>query len=175
MSGMDSAKLSARSKQPGHDRSFEHSESVFVQAARKCLDPDRYEVVAKPKDLRDLFPAAEGKGRPLGIELEAVIVNRQTGKRLYVEVKKQGDAGNADERACKHHTVEFYRTMNSKFGYDYHPIVTVFCEALATNPRYTRKAPYYFEPNQYLNWVNYDVGLLCTYLRERCEAWLDKS
>lgn len=172
MTGMDSARLSARAKQPGHDRTFEHSESFFVEAAKRCLDPQTYEVTAKPKDLRDLFPASDDVGRALGIELEAVIVHRGTGKRLYVEVKKQGNAGNADERACKHHTVQFYKTMQNRFGYDYHPIVTVFCEALAVNPRYTRKSLYYFEPKQYFNWVEYDPGLLCDYLNERCSEWL---
>ena len=173
MSGMNSERLSARSKQPGHDRTFRVSESRFVESATSCLDPAKYMLVARPQELRNLFPAASPDQRDLGIELEAVIVHRRTKRRLYVEVKKQGDAGNADERAAKHHTVQFYKTMKDRLGYDYHPIVTVFCEALATNPRYTRKAVYYFEPNQYFNWVNYDTDSLCQYLNERCSVWLD--
>ena len=169
---MNSEKLSARSKQPGHDRTFEYSESAFVNAARLALDPAFYEVEEKPRDLRNLFPPEAPGQRPLGIELEAVILNTATGRQLYVEVKKQGDAGNADERACKHHTVQFYKTMRDHFGYDYHPIVTVFCESLAVNPRYTRKSKYYFEENQYFNWVDYDQDSISVYLNARCAEWL---
>ena len=175
MPGMDSEKLSARVKQPGHDRTFVVSEQGFLEAARGCLDPDLYEVLEKPRELRDLFPPIEEADRPLGVELEAVIVNRRTGRKLFVEVKKQGPNGNAEERACKHHTVQFYKCVHERFGYNYHPIVTIMCESLATMSRYTRKSVFYFEPDQYLNWVNYDPEILCRYLRERCAAWLDED
>lgn len=58
-------------------------------------------------------------------------------------------------------------------GYDYHPFVTIFCESLATLPRYTRKAEYLFEPGQYFNWIDYDLDALCAFLHSRCEEWLD--
>lgn len=170
--GMDSARLSARERQPGHDRTFTTSETSFIEVARACLDPEVYDVVDHPRELADLFPGVSGD-RDLGVVPEAAIINKRTGKRLFVEVKKQGDAGNADERACKHHTVQFYKCLHDRFGYDYHPFVTVMCESLATNPRYTRKAVYLFEPDQYFLWKNYDPDLLCQYLRERCSAWLD--
>ena len=173
MNGMDSVQLSERAQQPGHDRTFEQSERNFIEVARECLDPDTYQVEAKPGDLRDLFPGQSHNWRPLGIQPEAVIVNRRTGKRLYVEVKKQGPRGNAEERACKHHTVQFYSTLRDKFGYDYHPFVTVFCENLATDRHYTRKFPYYFEQKQYLLWIDYDREVLCEYLQARCAEWLD--
>ncbi len=166
MSGMNSEKLSARKKQPGHDQTFKKSESMFFEAATKCLDPDKYEVVPQPKDLLDLFPGRTEEERALGIKLEALIIHRESGRRLYVEVKKQGKGGNADERAAKHHTVQFYKTMQDRFGFDYHPIVTVFCESLASLPRYTRKSPYFFEEKHIFNWVDYDLDMLCAYLNE---------
>lgn len=171
--GMNAAKLAARKKQPGHDRDFLESESAFVQVARASLDPGRYEVIEKPDDLRDLFPKLEPGERDLGVVPEAVIINRNTNRRLYFEVKAQGERGNAEERACKHHTVQFYRTLKEKFGYEYHPIVTIFCESLATFPRYTRKHPFFFEPNQYFNWVDYQPAILAAYLKERCADWLE--
>ncbi len=171
--GMNSAKLSARKKQPGHDRDFLESESAFVKVARASLDPRYYIVEEKPDDLRDLFPKQDSGERNLGVVLEAVIINRVTKRRLYVEVKAQGKVGNAEERACKHHTVQFYKTLHEKFGYDYHPIVTIFCEDLATFPRYTRKHPYFFEEDQYFNWVNYQPSILAAYLKERCATWLE--
>lgn len=173
MSGMNSEKLSARAKQPGHDRTFEASERKFIEAAQRCLDPNEYEIVDHPRELADLFPDAGGVARSLGVVPEAAIISKRTGRRFFVEVKKQGDAGNADERACKHHTVQFYKTLQARYGYPYHPFTTVMCESLATNRRYTLKAGYLFEPDNYFLWVDYDLELLCQYLRQRCAAWLD--
>jgi hypothetical protein len=94
MTGMDSAKLSARLKQPGHDRTFEASEKSFIAVARACLPADRYEVVEKPRDLAALFPALEKGSRDWGVVPEAGVTSLRTGRKLFVEVKKQGDRGN---------------------------------------------------------------------------------
>lgn len=67
----------------------------------------------------------------------------------------------------------FYRALRDRFGYDYHPFVTIFCEDLATNPRYTRKFPFYFERNHYFLWEDYNRELLEDFLRERCRDWID--
>ena len=170
---MDSARLSAREKQPGHDRTFTTSETSFIDVAKECLDPDEYEVIDHPRELANLFPGELAGDRDLGVVPEAAIISKRTGRRFFVEVKKQGDAGNADERACKHHTVQFYKCLHDRFGYPYHPFVTVMCESLATNPRYTRKALFLFEPKQYFLWADYDPEALCEYLRERCAEWID--
>lgn len=169
---MGAEQLSRRRRQPGDDRSFERSESLFIQTARAVLDPEVYDVVAKPRELAAIFPARVEGERALGVVPEAMIVHRGTGRRLFVEVKKQGDVGNADERACKHHTVRFTRLLKERYGYEYHPFVTIFCESLATNRRYTRKAEFFFEPGQYLNWVDYDENILRNWLTARCAAWL---
>ncbi len=171
--GMNSEKLSARRKQPGHDRTFTTSEANFIMAASRCLDLALYEVIDHPRELADVFPETSGVARSLGVVPEAAIISRRTGRRFFVEVKKQGDAGNADERACKHHTVQFYKTLHDRYGYNYHPFVTVMCESLATNRRYTLKAAFLFEPDQYFLWVDYDLSLLCEYLQSRCRDWLD--
>src|SRR5689334_4534414 len=52
---MDSARLSARLKQPGHDQTFRTSETNFVAALREILDSDQYEVVDHPRDLLTIF------------------------------------------------------------------------------------------------------------------------
>lgn len=148
------------------------SETNFSEAARRCLDPDKYVIEDHPRGLAAIFPGAEGE-RELGVVPEVGITSKATGKRLFVEVKKQGPQGNAEERAMKHHTVQFYKTLSDLYGYPYHPFVTVFCESLATLPRYTRKFAYLIEPGQYFLWVDYDLDLLCEYLRGRCKVWLD--
>lgn len=170
--GMDSERLSRRQRQPGHDRTFRTSETNFVEAARRCLDPELYVVDDRPRDLIECFGTELGK-RALGLQPEASITSRITGRKFFVEVKKQGPAGNAEERACKHHTVQFYKLMHELYEYDFHPYVTVLCESLAVLPRYTRKARHLFEPDQYFLWENYELEDLCKYLRDRCTAWLD--
>lgn len=170
--GMDSERLSRRTRQPGHDRTFLASEANFVAAAKQCLDPERYVVDDKPKDLIKCFGEEVG-ARALGLKPEASITSRATGRKFFVEVKKQGPQGNAEERAFKHHTVQFYKLLRDLYGYDYHPYVTIWCESLATLPRYTRKAVHLFEPDQYFLWPGYELEPLCEYLRARCAAWLD--
>lgn len=169
---MDSEKLSARLKQPGDDRTFLTSEKNFISAATACLDPDTYDVVANPKELLRIFDRVGG-GRGLGVDPEAAVISKGTGRRFFVEVKKQGPGGNAYERAFKHHTVQFYKTLKAIYGYDYHPFITVFCENLATDDHYTTKFIYLVEPDNYFLWNGYDQALLCEYLNARCRAWLD--
>lgn len=168
--GMDSKKLSARAKQPGHDRTFLVSEQNFVASATRILGPS-YEVVKNPTDLRDIFGEAAESAH--GLSPEASITSARTGRKFFVEVKKQGPAGNAEERACKHHTVQFYKLIKARYGYAYHPYVTIMCERLADLERYTRKARYLFEEDQYLLWKDYDPVVLERYLRARCAAWWD--
>lgn len=157
--GMDSKKLSERAKQPGHDRTFTTSEQTFESTLRAILDPSEFEVEGKPRALSDILDG-------YGIQPEAVIRHKTTGRVMYFEVKKQGDRGNAEERAAKHHTVEFYRTLAAATGLPYHAYCTIFCESLATLDRYTRKIPFFFERGHYLLWANYDVGLLASFLDE---------
>lgn len=173
MTPMDSEKLSARAKQPGHDQTFLRAEQAFLAAASDCLDPARYRVTEKPRDLLDLFPAELPNQRNLGVQPEASIRSLETGRQFFVEVKKQGTQGNAEERAYKHHTVQFYETLRQRFNYHYHPFVTVFCDALSYHPRYTRKFVYLLESNQYFLWQDYDKNRLCEFLQKRCQEWLD--
>ena len=50
----------------------------------------------------------------------------------------------------------------------------IFCEALATNPRYTTKFGYFFEPGHYFLWADYDLEILAGFIRERiCHRYLD--
>jgi hypothetical protein len=150
--GTDSRRLSERARQPGHDQTFRVSEANFGNVARLSLDPERYEIEDQPRILRSLF-TLEGE-RNLGVQPEAMIRSKAAGRMLFVEVKKQGPAGNAEERSFKHHTVQFYKTLKEWFGYDYHPFVTIWCESLAVLPRYTRKAVFLFEPKHYFLWID---------------------
>lgn len=167
---MDSKRLSERLKQPGSDQSFRTSETNFVKAAKLILEP-AFEIKPNPTDLAKVFTSEAANS--LGINPEASITSNKTGRKFFVEVKKQGPSGNAEERAAKHHTTQFYKTLTAKYGYNYHPYVTIFCESLATLPRYTTKFPYMYEPDHYFLWVDYDISLLRNFLVARCAAWLE--
>jgi hypothetical protein len=157
--GMNSEKLSKRTKQPGHDATFRKSEEDFVKALTMIFEGDpEWEVKDHPKDLQYMI---DGK---YGVIPEASLRNLRTKKVMYFEVKKQGDKGNADERACKHHTVQFEKKLKAFTKMPFHAFVTVMCESLATLPRYTVKHPYFFEEDAYVNWVNYDVDILKQFL-----------
>lgn len=164
--GMNSERLSSRRRQPGHDRTFRKSEQNFVRALSEILDPLEWRITDHPRDLARMF---EGR---YGIVPEASIIYKPTGRVMYFEVKKQGPAGNADERAAKHHTVQFYKDLHEVTGLDYHPFVTVMCESLATMERYTLKHPHFFEPDHYFCWVDYDLNLLAEFLERISSKWM---
>lgn len=164
--GMDSAKLSARAKQPGNDRTFRRSETDFVSALRQVLNGDEWEIAEQPSDLSRIL------GGHYGVRPDAMIRYRSTGRPMYFEVKKQGPGGNAEERAYKNHTVRFYEVLHEFLGLDYHPYVTVMCQDLATLPRYTTKFPYFMEKDHYFCWVDYDVDLLADFIAHIADQWL---
>jgi hypothetical protein len=146
--------LSNRDIQPGHDQTFKKSEKNFVKALQMLFPSDEWVVVDHPRELTRTI-----NGR-YGLIPEASLRNIATDKQMYFEVKKQGLRGNADERACKHHTAAFQAWINDLTGLPYHPFVTVFTDALAVAERYTSKHPVYFEEGHYVNWVGYDLIVL---------------
>lgn len=167
---MDASKLAARLRQPGHDRTFLQSEQDFLIAATNILHP-LYEVRRNPRDLSDIF--ATPGNTAYGVIPEASVTSVTTGRKFFVEVKKQGPSGNAEERAARHHTVRFYEVLREKFRYNYHPYVLILCDRLADHPRYVNKYPFIYEPKQYFLWKDYCPNLLSQYLLERCAEWLE--
>lgn len=165
--GMDSHKLSKRTKQPGHDQTYRTSEGKFSAMLREALNPNLFEVTDKPADLRKMLPSItdDGAGKSYGVVPEVSVTCKATKRKLYFEVKKQAEGGNADERACKHHTVQFQKQLRKFTGFQYHAFITIMCEALATMPKYVAKHPYFFEPDNYFCWKDYaDTALLVTFL-----------
>jgi hypothetical protein len=167
MAKMDSGKLSRRERQPGHDRSFEHSELRFAEVVRGCL-PEDFVIEEKPNDLKSVYETFVSP-RPLGIAPEAVIYWKPDNTfRVYFEVKKQGERGNAEERSYKHHTSKFIDLLKKHTGLPYHAYCSIFCEALAVHPRYTDKIKNLIHEPHYFFWVGYDEDLLCNYIKHIC-------
>ena len=81
-----------------------------MEALHKILDPGEFSIEDHPRDLAKII-----SGR-FGVVPEASITFLGTGRKMYFEVKKQGLQGNADERAAKHHTVQFYKQVQEHTG-----------------------------------------------------------
>lgn len=163
---MDSKRLSLRAKQPGHDVTYRLSELTFAESLRRILRGPDWEIYEKPGHLKKIICGRYGIVPEVGIRYVP------TNRWLFFEVKKQGGSGNAEERAAKHHTVQFYKELNELFHYDYHPFVTIMCEALATEEKYTLKHKFYFEPDHYFCWVDYDFDGLQTFILRIVDMWL---
>jgi hypothetical protein len=164
--GMDSEKLSMRERGPGDDQTFRHSEKEFVRVLDLIFPKEEWIIEDHPTDLSRILSDR------FGVIPEASLTNRITHRTLFFEVKKQNERGNADERACKHHTVQFYRTLQEKYKYAYHPFVTIMCDALATHERYTLKHPYFYEDDHYFCWVDYDFAEIRDFLTRIADMWL---
>ena len=81
--GMNSAMLSRRARQPGHDRTFRTSEKNFVEALKKILDPNEWMIEDHPDDLRRFI---SGK---YGIIPEASIEFLPTGRKFSSKSKNK--------------------------------------------------------------------------------------
>jgi hypothetical protein len=160
--------------QPGGHQEYRESEDRFGAWLVQAVDPKRFRVVDKPRDLAGMFgDPTKPQQRALGVVPEASLTYRSNGRGLYFEVKKQGPRGNAEERACKHHTVEFQKRLKAFLKIDYHPFITIMCENLATDSRYTIKHPFFFEPDHFFCWCAYDsTSDLCAFLDRVAHKYL---
>lgn len=166
---MASRHLSARARQPGHDRTFVASEQRVASACRALLG-GQFVVVEQPRDLADLYGPNPDSGRPLGVVPELLVRSRATGNVLFVEVKTQGSAGNAEERAAKHYTAPFIAAVAARTGMAYHPFVTVFCGRLAVDGRYVTKLPFLVPDGHRLLWRDHDRRLFDDFF----SGWADR-
>lgn len=96
----------------------------------------------------------------------------RTGRYVYVEVKRQGEHGNAEERVYELFAPTFMRRVAERTGLDYHPFVAVFCDDLATHPRYLVRFAAHLDEGTYLCWADADPALLAGFLDNLCGRWL---
>jgi hypothetical protein len=101
---------------------------------------DNYDFVKKPKTLRHIYK----KGH--GIVPDFSITNTETNKTIWVELKRQGNSGNAHERACKYFAPAIVQSAK-KIGNlldDEFPFWLIFMDGLANNERYRREIIFWF-------------------------------
>jgi hypothetical protein len=160
--------LKNRENQPGSNRTFERSEKLVTKVIKRVVD--RYpQITTTNKSRLNIFPKYSGGC----IMPENTIENVENGKVMNIEVKKQGDRGNAEERVYKLFTPKFSKVMKEFFGVDYHPFKAIFCESLATNERYTGKFDVFLDDEDYFLWDDYEnEGQLEDYIEKVIKDYL---
>jgi hypothetical protein len=151
---LDSRRLSLRSIQPGHVRTFTKSEDAFHAVASTFDGIDGLRVTRHPSTLKRFY-VEEGESHGLGLWPEEEILLVAKARMLFFEVKNQGPRGNAEERAYRHHTQVFSDRLMKMFGLDYHPYFTIFTGNLATDARYTLKFRHHIADGHYFLWTDY--------------------
>ena len=112
-----------------------------------------YRVEKKPQRLKRLF----GDGQ-WGVAPDAAVTSQETGRTVFVEVKRQRAAGNAHERACKYFAPGLVAAARSRGNVhkDDFPFFMVFTNGLATSEKYRSEIAFWFSTpeveNHFLLW-----------------------
>ena len=135
------------------------AEDVFDEIMKRHLHGSGLEPIPKPRSLATIYGVRES-GRPHGVRPDYAIRNQADGRTMFVEIKRQRDAGNAHERACKYLAPSLLTAMR-EVGQQPTTVVPmwwIFTEGLAQNPDYRQEISFWFrglEPNLLL-WDDLD-------------------
>lgn len=123
----------------------EKAEEVFDRAIRQHLTRDRWVLQTKPTDLRGIYGLHES-GRPHGIQPDYMIRHPETGRAIYVEIKRQRAKGNAHERACKYFAPGIIQSAReiARIPDDRMPFWWIFTDGIAEDARYVREIEHWF-------------------------------
>jgi len=116
-------------------------EHTFASVIAKYL-PEYYDIIYKPKKL-----VIYGDGK--GIQLDSVIINKKTGKRLFIENKTGNKGGNAHERVYKFLSEPLKRIMRSQFGTVDEPFFLVFSGKTFQGQKYKDEISLLLEDSNY--------------------------
>jgi len=106
-------------------------------------DPSRYAKPEHPTDMDVWYesgqfrtlkkPRASGGGCLIDCKIQHIA----SGRRIFIEAKNQGPAGNAHERAAKYATPSIIVHVQKKFGVSYHPFAYLFTGEMVERLDYT--------------------------------------
>jgi len=113
---------------------------------REHLDETPFTGDDEPSDLEGIYGTG-ASGRPHGIKPDYAIRNAQNGRIVFVEIKRQGAAGNAHERACKYMMPGILNAMRQVGNQpdSVIPMWWVFTNGLAEAQRYEREIMFWFQ------------------------------
>ena len=157
------------------------AEHSFFGAFQNILEGTPFRIIPRPKDFRQIYVDISLSDKTLseifipeepikkhGIAPDYKIVNSETGKILYVEVKRQdgwvegkprsAGRGNAHERCCKYFTPGLLKILRKKSGIKKQalPFWAVFQGDITRDPCRVREITCWFDkfPNHYFFWRN---------------------
>lgn len=116
-------------------------ETDFANALAECLPP-KYSVELKPPKLK-VYP----QGR--GVVLDCRVVNKETGKCLYIEKKTGNRGGNAHERVYKFLSPGLKRLVQSKYNTVPNPFYMVFSGETFQGEKYQNEFKLLLEGENY--------------------------
>ena len=144
------------------------AEGNFYVVFQQEFEYTKFEIIKKPKDFRDIYNHVTLKPEVLnniyspneqwihGIIPDYAICNNDTGKTLYVEVKRQdgwvenkprsAGRGNAHERSSKFFTPGLLKTLREKSMIDNKalPFWVVFQGDIARDPKRVREITFWY-------------------------------
>lgn len=137
------------------------AEDTFTVIMQMYLQDTPITATHKPNDLAGIYGqrrGADGKWRKHGVRPEFAFHNTETGKAIYVEIKRQRAAGNAHERACKYLMPGIVASAQQIANQPDNvlPFWLIFTNGIASDPNYQREILHWFrgiEPHLLL-WEN---------------------
>lgn len=143
----------------------ERREHHFAATMREHLSGAEWHAERKPRDLRGIYGTYD-TGSPHGIVPDYVIRNRSTSRAIFVEVKRQNDAGNAHERACKYFAPGIIQSARdiARVPEGVLPFWWVFTDGLTTSEKYVREIQHWFRgvEGHLLLWDSFPDGAALT-------------
>ena len=133
-----------------------------------------YKLREKPDDLRRIYGGARGGG----VVPDFSITNEETGRKIFIEVKRQGPGGNAHERAGKYFAPGLAKEgrKKGKLPDGVFPFFLVFADSLASDDRYQREITKWFNEElakHFLLWKDRSPELLERFFEENMRPVLD--
>ena len=135
--------LDSASSAYGSEKAFFDVMDVYF---KEILKTDKFSVEKKPRNLKGVYGLTE-KGSAHGIEPDFSLLNDETGKSIFVEIKNQkNESGNAHERLCKYWTPGLLKSLRevSNQGDDVCPFWGILSGGIAQNANYRQEVRHWF-------------------------------
>ena len=128
----------------------------------------------KPRDLKRIY----GGKRARGVVPDFSITNEKTGRKVFIEIKRQNERGNAHERAGKYFSPGLAKEGREKGNLPdgVFPFFLVFADSLASDDRYQREITKWFNEElakHFLLWKDRSPELLERFFEENMRPVLD--
>ena len=146
-------------------------ERIVRDVLNEYLSEDlRYVIDVKPDDLAHIYDNRWGAVPDLAIR------NPESGKSIWIEIKRQNPRGNAHERACKYFSPGLVRIAEG-LAYVVRPFYFVFAGGLVDSPKYRAEISTWFDADGWrdhvLMWTDHDPVSLCQWFEHAIRPALD--